>query len=644
MYFSYQNHEELEDDLYQEDAGESEGSEANSELEFQLYSQLHYSSNAGELEEQESKGEKAEGQNNQQPEVTKKTADGDGEVGHTVEREPVSLDTSKLRQHLKKKKEKHVKQKKGESVSKGQRLSSSLFEEVIVIDSGPDIISISEDDTADDDGVCAAKGRGLQQLQTSTPALQGNLKRKRSFCVPVTLDSSSSESESKSEESESKSESDSYDSSDSDGLESWMILGPAKQDGDQCISLNLEVGPDSIADAEEEEGTWLVSDKDMEAQIYNKDRGARKAVQHLSNRYYTDKNVHCRNCNKIGHLSKNCPEPKKLSPCFLCGTTGHLAIECPNKHCNNCGLPGHLYGSCSERAYWQKQCHRCGMTGHFYDACPETWRQYHLTTKAGPPLKPQEEKNIHSASYCYNCGRKGHLGHECTRRRMFSGVYPTSPLIIYYDTMKDINRRKHRIKLRVKELKKKGCFGTPSQTPQTPGPLKKKQKISHHKNNQQCNQTPRQTPSSHKPSPSHIFFKDSDFKKTMPKTDQYKRYNRPESTGNVKPWKPKRPVPTSRALLPKTKLILDEADDFPRGGGKREKIDKNRKMRMRMRMKRKKETPAEGHRESRPDRLFCNVTREVPGSQLNRKQRRRNRRFGKKPAAPVHQTDENLAY
>nr|XP_020479863.1 uncharacterized protein LOC109974158 [Monopterus albus] len=223
---------------------------------------------------------------------------------------------------------------------------------------------------------------------------------------------------------------------------------------------------------------------------------------------------------------------------------------------------------------------------------------------------------------------------------MFDGVYPNRPDISFYET-EDKTFQKH-IRQKIQELKKKGCFGTPSQTPQTPGPLKKKQKISHHKNNQQCNQTPRQTPSSHKPSPSHIFFKDSDFKKTMPKTDQYKRYNRPESTGNVKPWKPKRPVPTSRALLPKTKLILDEADDFPRGGGKREKIDKNRKMRMRM--KRKKETPAEGHRDSRPDRRSWNVTREVPGSQLNRKQRRRNRRFGKKPAAPVHQTDENLAY
>lgn len=142
----------------------------------------------------------------------------------------------------------------------------------------------------------------------------------------------------------------------------------------------------------------------FQARICNKDKGARVAAQRLSNRYYTNKNVECRNCNKTGHLSKNCPEPKvsstqctaactaythwwvqalkstscvmcvsvfvcvqKSPPCFLCGNPGHLSNECPNRHCNNCGLPGHLYDSCSERAYWHKQCHRCSMTGHFFD-------------------------------------------------------------------------------------------------------------------------------------------------------------------------------------------------------------------------------------------------------------------------------------
>lgn len=171
MYCTYQDRAALEDDLYQEDEGDSEGSEANSELEFRLYSQLHYSSNAGEMGEQEDSGEKAEDQDGWQ--LTEKTADVNGEQDHTGESRPSSPNMSKLRQHLKKKKgEKSDKQKKGKSNLKGQR-SSSLFEEVIVIDSSPDVISISEDDTADDDeGVCALKGQGLHRLQTSTPAQQ----------------------------------------------------------------------------------------------------------------------------------------------------------------------------------------------------------------------------------------------------------------------------------------------------------------------------------------------------------------------------------------------------------------------------------------------------------------------------------------
>uniref|UniRef100_A0A3B3DK31 Zinc finger CCHC domain-containing protein 7 n=1 Tax=Oryzias melastigma TaxID=30732 RepID=A0A3B3DK31_ORYME len=85
------------------------------------------------------------------------------------------------------------------------------------------------------------------------------------------------------------------------------------------------------------------------------------------NRYYTENNFHCRNCNKTGHLSKNCPKPKKLVPCFLCGNLGHLGVECPNKYCSNCGQPGHVFDTCSEKRYWYKQCHRCSMKGHFFD-------------------------------------------------------------------------------------------------------------------------------------------------------------------------------------------------------------------------------------------------------------------------------------
>uniref|UniRef100_UPI0037E946A1 zinc finger CCHC domain-containing protein 7 n=1 Tax=Semicossyphus pulcher TaxID=241346 RepID=UPI0037E946A1 len=638
MYCMYQDREELEDDLYQEDDADSDGSEAESELEFHLYSQLHYSSNAGDMGEQEENGEEAEGQDSQQPEVMENTADVDREQEHTEESRPPSPDMSQLRKHLKKK------QKKEKSKPKGQR-SSSLFEEVIVIDSSPDVISISEGDSADDDeGVCALKGQGVGRLQTSTPAGQGAQKR---LNVPLTVDSSSSDSDSQESESKSESESaDSSDSSDSDGLENWMILGRGKQDEDHSISLNLEGGSDSNADADVD-GSWLVSDRDKEARIYNKDKGARAAVQRLPNRYYTSKNVQCRNCNKNGHLSKNCLEPKKLLPCFLCGTPGHLSSECPNRHCNNCGLPGHFYNSCSERAYWHKQCHRCSMTGHFFDACPDIWRQYHITTKAGVPVKQRGEDEGRSPAYCYNCSRKGHFGHACTRQRMFNGTYPSSPFINHYDNTMDINRRQHRMKMKVKDLKKNGFFPAGPQTPLNPAPPKKKQKLNHHTNDHKPNRTPHQSPNNHKPSPSHIFFKDShDYKGSAAKTHKHNKYKQQESSGNVKPWKPKRPVPTSRD--PPPKLILDEADDFPRGGGKGESMEMKKK---RNRMKKTKQVPSgpqRGHRDSRPDRLCWTVTGDMKGSRQEKgekKRRWRSRGRGdtnKKLDDQMYPTDENL--
>ncbi|XP_071393850.1 zinc finger CCHC domain-containing protein 7-like, partial [Centroberyx affinis] len=241
MYCSYQDRKELEDELYrEEDEEDSEGSEVNSELEFHLYSQLHYSSNAGEREEQEDGGEKEL----KELEVTEKTAGSDGERKDSGQRHSVSG----LRKHLKghtevqQKRRKLDKQKKRKADPKGQRSSSSFFQEVIVIDSSTDVISISEDDT--DDGVCAFKGQKSRPLQASTPAQQATLKRKRSPSLGLVVDSVSPGSESEESESE---ESESESESDSDGLENWMILGRGKQDGDQCISLNLEGESDSNA-------------------------------------------------------------------------------------------------------------------------------------------------------------------------------------------------------------------------------------------------------------------------------------------------------------------------------------------------------------------------------------------------------------
>ncbi|XP_034389348.1 zinc finger CCHC domain-containing protein 7 [Cyclopterus lumpus] len=614
MYCAYLDRRELEDHLYQEDEGDSDGSEANSELEFHLYSQLHYSSNARALEEQEDRGETAEGQDSQQPEGPEKAIDADGEGEHTGESRSPSPDLSKLQQLLKEKKEdEEKKRQKQEKLNKQKmgnpkspRSASSFFEEVIVIDSSPDVISISENDTDDDDeGVCSLKGQNLRRRQTSTPAQQGS--KKLSLSAPVTVDSSTSASDSDS--SDSKSE-----SSDSDVLENWMILGQGTQDGDQCILLNLDCGSDSNKDAEEEEeSVWLVSTKDKESRIYNRDKSSRATPLRMSNRYYTNKDVQCRNCNKNGHLSNNCPEPKKLAPCYLCGITGHLISGCPKKHCNNCGLPGHRYSSCSEMAHWQKRCKRCCMTGHLFDACPEIWRQYHITTTAGAPARQRsEDRGRAHPVYCYNCSRKGHFGHVCKWKRMFNGTYPSSPIINYYDLKKDFKHRENWIMSKVKELKKKGFFLTTSfRPPPTPEPPSKIQKVGHHHLHHR---------------PNHVFFNDSDFvEAAAPKSKKNNKHKQQES--HVKPWKPKRPVPTSKDRPPAAKLIVDEAKDFPRGGGKGKDAEKKRK-----RLSNKKRAP------SAPPEAATSPQ----GSPRVKRNKKSRGRKNKKAAAQMYPADENL--
>ncbi|XP_046900879.1 zinc finger CCHC domain-containing protein 7 isoform X2 [Hypomesus transpacificus] len=559
MFCSYQEREEVEDELYAE--YESEGSEVDSELELQLYSQLHYASNTGEREKE-----------------------GEKEPEHHQPSQSHDEGENYIRQLLKH----HTEQSQEAAAEKEVEGRRSTQEQVIVIDSSTEVITISEDDT--DNRVCHVKGRRLgpkpHPLKASILAQQKKKKKKKrspSLDSVVVLVSEESESQSSpGSESESQPKSKPASESESDGLESWMILGGGRQEEDSSIQLNLEGGAHSNAgDVGGAGGVWVVSGRDREAQISNRDKN--QPFRRVSARYYTDKNVTCINCNKIGHLSKSCSEPRKVPCCALCGRSGHLMRMCPSRHCMNCGLPGHLYQACLERSYWHKHCHRCGMTGHFQDACPEIWRQYHITIQAGPPKQLQSPDNGKTPPYCYNCSRKGHFGHDCSQRRMFNGTYPSTPYINYYDIKGDFNRRDYRIQQRVQELTEAGLFPSELQTPHTPdGPPKKKQKSS----------------ANHCPKPSHTPYQNH----KPVRIPNLIRNQRPmpapghSKPGQAKTWMPKTKIANkqqqhSKQKIPKhlntpkigsvvkkpATLMVDEAQDFPRGGDQKKKNKKKKK-------------------------------------------------------------------
>lgn len=187
MYCGYQDREEFEDELYREEDDEEgeeeeEGSEVNSELEFHLYSQLHYSSNAGEREEEEDGGEK-ERQDGQRLQVVETSGERKDSEPNRLPSPGVGRPVEHLKGHaeVERKKEKLHDQRKRKRAPKGQRPSASLFQEVIVIDSGTEVISISDDT---DDGVCAFKGQKSRPLQASTPAQQV---QRDSMCVCVCM-------------------------------------------------------------------------------------------------------------------------------------------------------------------------------------------------------------------------------------------------------------------------------------------------------------------------------------------------------------------------------------------------------------------------------------------------------------------------
>ncbi|KAE8632304.1 hypothetical protein XENTR_v10001509 [Xenopus tropicalis] len=419
-----------EDELYHEETSSDES--IDSELEFHLYSQLHYSQNLSEsnLEEEEDAGGDSVGCLSGAQQQTNVCTVKDGKEVDLIilsdsDASPVIILSDTAEE---------------ESVyrSKVKKKSSSTYVQEENSHCGPYSHSTPKVSTPQSNNF--KNKRSCQH--SSRKSYSGGYVQE----VLVIRGSSEDEEAKKSEEDLSVSESDMSD------VENWMLLGRAKEDGDASIQLNLK-GYKNLPNDEGERGAeWSISEKDSEAHIGN------YTPLRRSNRYYTDKDVVCRNCDKRGHLSKNCPVPKKLPACCLCGERGHLQNSCPARYCLNCFLPGHFFKECIERAYWRKTCHRCSMTGHYADACPEIWRQYHLTNKAGPIKKPKSYTGQKDIVYCCNCAKKGHCNYECEERRMHSDNFPTCQLVFTYDREHDIWKRNERAKSKIKDLQEAGLL------------------------------------------------------------------------------------------------------------------------------------------------------------------------------------------
>ncbi|XP_065512867.1 zinc finger CCHC domain-containing protein 7 isoform X2 [Caloenas nicobarica] len=428
MFVGYEDADDTEvyeDELYREESSSEQS--VDSEVEFHLYSQIHYSQNLGEISTLE--------------------MDEDDDVAGVVDHSSVLT-------------EKWSKDKKTtEFVDGGVQFSDDP--EIIVLSDTPDEDSVYKSKVKKSTSSLArsrrqtppgcstphhAKGAGCNALYPTGSGTDVPRKRKSTGGKRNPGSSAGVHTIQDVFVIDDSSEEDSL-ISESDNVESWMLLGASTDDRDKDIMLNLEGCATPVSEGEVDVD-WSISNKDLEAQISNY-TGARHGVRY----YSADKAVTCRNCGRVGHLSKNCPTPKKVPPCCLCAGRGHLQNSCPARFCLNCCLPGHYYRECLERAYWNKHCNRCDMKGHYAD------------TKPGPIKAAGAHPERSASVYCYNCSREGHFGYECSERRMHGSMFPASPFIYYYDDEYDIKRRANRLKRKVAELQEAGLLPEQPETP-----------------------------------------------------------------------------------------------------------------------------------------------------------------------------------
>ncbi|EXJ95745.1 hypothetical protein A1O1_00869 [Capronia coronata CBS 617.96] len=135
----------------------------------------------------------------------------------------------------------------------------------------------------------------------------------------------------------------------------------------------------------------------------------------------------CRNCEKVGHKSKDCPEERITREqvvviCYLCGEAGHRVRDCtqerqkPGRACRICEAVDHIAKECPNRE--KQTCRNCSSEDHLARECPD--REKRTCRKCG------EEDHIAKVCFdnprpgrkrtCNICDAEDHMARDCPKK------------------------------------------------------------------------------------------------------------------------------------------------------------------------------------------------------------------------------------